>query len=288
MSLFVLILGCSQNDTRNGAAPPPADSGISDEAAARAALTRYYDGFNSVDADTLTNALALPFVSAGFPLVQRFDTAAAYAQPLWDGLQPTGWERSAADVVDVATLWDGVAQLDVANSRLAGDGSVLSHSRFLYGVVSTSDGWRVASVTSVSTWQPDASEPIADSPVESRTAVDDYFAALNARDIDGLRQTLLFPFVNVVAPPGDFANDAASFQFDFTKLERSGWRESRVASARSVAATPTTVFYSVQATCHDDAGKEIGRHEGLYASVLSNGVWKIQMISPMGSLCEKN
>lgn len=54
-----------------------------------------------------------------------------------------------------------------------------------------------------------------------------------------------------------------------------------------VAATPTAVFYAVEAACHDADGKEIGRHEGLYVSVQANGAWKVQMISPMGSLCEK-
>ncbi len=124
---------------------------------------------------------------------------------------------------------------------------------------------------------------MTDAERAARQALDDYFVAWNAADIDALRQTMHFPFVTI-GPAGQVivAQTAADFDTDFDALRaREGWGSSTVDSYTPVASAPTKVHCQVTFSRYHPDGARYGGGNVLYIFTQQAGHWGMQLRSGM-------
>lgn len=119
---------------------------------------------------------------------------------------------------------------------------------------------------------------------EARKAIDDYFAALNARDLESCRNTLHYPYIQMAASEVTVINESESFQVDFSLLASEGWKFTALDSCIMRQSYDDKVHFEVQFSVHNmDAPYET--YQALWIVTKRDGVWATQFrsIIPTGT-----
>jgi hypothetical protein len=81
---------------------------------------------------------------------------------------------------------------------------------------------------------------------EARKPIDNFFTALNARDIEGCRRTLHYPNIQIAGNEIIILNGPESFQIDFQLLANEGWTYSTLDSCSMRQSCNEKVHFEVQ------------------------------------------
>lgn len=111
---------------------------------------------------------------------------------------------------------------------------------------------------------------------EARKPVDDFFAALNARDLEGCRKTLHFPHIQIAGNELSVLNDPESFQIDFQLLGNEGWTYSTLDSCSMRQSCDEKVHFEVQLSMHRPNDSRYATYQALWIVTKVDGFWGIQ------------
>ncbi len=111
---------------------------------------------------------------------------------------------------------------------------------------------------------------------EARKPVDDFFKALNARDIDGCRKTLHFPHIQIAGNELSILSDPESFQIDFQLLSNEGWTYSTLDSCSMRQSCDEKVHFEVQLSMHRPNDSRYATYQALWIVTKIEGIWGIQ------------
>jgi len=111
---------------------------------------------------------------------------------------------------------------------------------------------------------------------EARKPIDDFFAALNARDLEGGRKTLHYPHIQIAGNELSILNDPESFQIDFQSLAGEGWTHSTLDSCTMRQSCDEKVHFEVQLSMHKATTPRYATYQALWVVTKKDGVWGIQ------------
>jgi hypothetical protein len=111
---------------------------------------------------------------------------------------------------------------------------------------------------------------------EARKPIDDFFAALNARDIEGSRRTLHYPHIQIAGNELSILNDPESFQIDFQSLSSEGWTHSTLDSCIMRQSCDEKVHFEVQLSMHKATTARYATYQALWVVTKKDGAWGIQ------------
>jgi len=84
------------------------------------------------------------------------------------------------------------------------------------------------------------------SETEARKAIEDYFAAFNNHDVEGMRATLQFPHIGIYGSEVHIENEASEFTMPFRTLtEKEGWHHSTLDSVETVLASKNKFHFRI-------------------------------------------
>jgi hypothetical protein len=112
--------------------------------------------------------------------------------------------------------------------------------------------------------------------VKSRKPIDDFFAALNARDIESGRKTLHYPHIQIAGNDVSILNEPDSFQIDFQSLANDGWTYSTLDSCSMRQSCDEKVHFEVQLSMHAANDSRYATFQALWIVTKKEGVWGIQ------------
>jgi hypothetical protein len=110
----------------------------------------------------------------------------------------------------------------------------------------------------------------------ARKPIDDFFAALNARDIESGRRTLHYPHVQIAGNEVSILNEPESFQIDFQSLASDGWTYSTLDSCAMRQACDEKVHFEVQMSMHSANDSRYATFQALWIVTRKEGAWGIQ------------
>jgi len=111
---------------------------------------------------------------------------------------------------------------------------------------------------------------------EARKPIDDFFTALNARDIESCRKTLHYPHIQIAGNELSVLNDPESFQIDFQLLANEGWTYSTLDSCSMGRSCDEKVHFEVQLSMHRANDSRYATYQALWIVTKIDGVWGIQ------------
>jgi hypothetical protein len=111
---------------------------------------------------------------------------------------------------------------------------------------------------------------------EARKPVDDFFTALNARDIEGCRKTLHYPHIQIAGSELSILNDPEAFQIDFQSLANEGWTYSTLDSCSMKQSCDEKVHFEVQLSMHRPNDSRYATYQALWIVTRIEGIWRIQ------------
>ena len=111
---------------------------------------------------------------------------------------------------------------------------------------------------------------------EARKPIDDFFAALNARDIESGRKTLHYPHIQIAGNDLSILEDPESFQIDFQSLSSEGWTHSTLDSCIMRQNCDEKVHFEVQLSMHKANTSRYATYQALWVVTRKNGTWGIQ------------
>ena len=111
---------------------------------------------------------------------------------------------------------------------------------------------------------------------EARKPVDDFFTALNARDIEGCRKTLHYPHIQIAGNELSILSEPESFQIDFQLLANEGWTYSTLDSCSMRQSCDEKVHFEVQLSMHRPNDSRYATYQALWIVTKVNEVWGIQ------------
>ena len=111
---------------------------------------------------------------------------------------------------------------------------------------------------------------------EARKPIDDFFAALNARDIESGRRTLHYPHIQIAGNELSILDDPESFQIDFQSLSSEGWTHSTLDSCVMRQSCDEKVHFEVQLSMHKGSESRYATYQALWIVTKRDGVWGIQ------------
>ena len=111
---------------------------------------------------------------------------------------------------------------------------------------------------------------------EARKAVDDFFNALNARDIEACRKTLHYPHIQIAGNEISILNDPDAFQIDFQTLANQGWTYSTLDSCSMRQSCDEKVHFEVQLSMHNAKDTRYATYQALWIVTRIDGCWGIQ------------
>jgi hypothetical protein len=112
--------------------------------------------------------------------------------------------------------------------------------------------------------------------VEARKPIDDFFAALNARDIESGRRTLHYPHIQIAGNELSILDTPESFQIDFQSLSSEGWTHSTLDSCVMRQSCDEKVHFEVQLSMHKANISRYATCQALWVVTKKNGIWGIQ------------
>ncbi len=111
---------------------------------------------------------------------------------------------------------------------------------------------------------------------EARKPIDNFFAALNARDIEASKRTLHYPHIQIAGNELSIVNDPESFQIDFQSLSSEGWTYSTLDSCTMRQSCDEKVHFEVQFSMHTIDGSRYSTCQALWIVTKQDGAWGIQ------------
>ena len=111
---------------------------------------------------------------------------------------------------------------------------------------------------------------------EARKPIDDFFTALNARDIEGGRRTLHYPHLQIAGNDLTILNEPESFQIDFQSLANDGWTYSTLDSCAMRQNCYEKVHFEIQLSMHRANDARYATYQALWIVTKKEGVWGIQ------------
>ena len=120
---------------------------------------------------------------------------------------------------------------------------------------------------------------------EARKPVDDFFAALNARDIERGRRTLHYPHIQIAGCDVGILESPADFDINFQALADAGWTYTTLDSCNMRHFCDEKVHFELQLSMHQANDSRYATYQALWIVTRLNDVWGIQCrsIFPSGS-----
>ena len=118
---------------------------------------------------------------------------------------------------------------------------------------------------------------------KARKPIEDFFAALNARDLESVRKTLHFPHIQIAGNELSILNEPESFQIDFQSLVNEGWTHSTLDSCIMRHNSDDKVHFEIQLSMHC-ADNRYATNSALWIATKIEGTWGIlcRSIFPRG------
>jgi hypothetical protein len=119
---------------------------------------------------------------------------------------------------------------------------------------------------------------------EARKPVDDFFAALNARDIERGRKTLNYPHIQIAGGEVSILPDPESLQIDFQSLANEGWTYSTLDSCTMRLSCDEKVHFEIQFSMHLANDSRYATYQALWIVTRQDDNWGIlcRSIFPRG------
>jgi hypothetical protein len=111
---------------------------------------------------------------------------------------------------------------------------------------------------------------------EARKPIDDFFAALNARDLERGRKTLHYPHIQIAGNEVSILNEPESFQIDFQSLAAEGWTYSTLDFCIMRQNCDEKVHFEVQLSMHRANDSRYATYQALWIVTKKDGGWGIQ------------
>jgi hypothetical protein len=116
----------------------------------------------------------------------------------------------------------------------------------------------------------------SDREAEARKPIDDFFTALNARDILAGRKTLHYPHIQIAGNDVSILEEPDSFDIDFQSLALEGWTYSTLDSCVMRQSCDEKVHFEVQLSMHTTDESRYATYQALWIVTKRNGNWGIQ------------
>ena len=120
---------------------------------------------------------------------------------------------------------------------------------------------------------------------EARKPIDDFFAALNARDIARSRRTLHYPHIQIAGCDVSILESPADFEINFQALADDGWTYITLDSCTMRHFCDEKVHFELQLSMHLANDSRYATYQALWIVTRRNDAWGIQCrsIFPSGS-----
>lgn len=111
----------------------------------------------------------------------------------------------------------------------------------------------------------------------ARKAVDDFFAALNARDLDAARKALHYPHVHFAGHEVKVWNNPMDFQIDFDALTAAeGWHHSTLDLCVMRQSSDDKIHFEIQYSRHNAGSGRYATYQSLWIVTRKEGRWGVQ------------
>lgn len=122
-----------------------------------------------------------------------------------------------------------------------------------------------------------AGMPQSEHEAGARKAVDDFFAALNARDLDATRKALIYPHVHFAGNEVRIWNSPQDFHIDFDGLSAAeGWHHSTLDLCVTRLASKDKIHFEIQFSKYAADSRRYATHQSLWIVTHKEGRWGIQ------------
>jgi hypothetical protein len=111
---------------------------------------------------------------------------------------------------------------------------------------------------------------------EARKPIDDFFSALNARDLESGRKTLNYPHIQIAGSDLSILNDPTEFQIDFQALANEGWTYSTLDSCTMRQFCDEKVHFELQLSMHRANDARYATYQAIWIVTKQDGIWGIQ------------
>jgi len=111
---------------------------------------------------------------------------------------------------------------------------------------------------------------------EARKPIDDFFAALNARDLERSRKTLHYPHIQIAGADVGILESAADFEINFQGLADEGWTYSTLDSCTMRHFCDEKVHFELQFSMRQANDSRYATYQALWIVTRRNGAWAIQ------------
>jgi hypothetical protein len=111
---------------------------------------------------------------------------------------------------------------------------------------------------------------------DARKPIDNFFAALNARDIESGRKTLHYPHIQIAGNEVSIVNEPESFQIDFPSLANEGWSYSTLDFCTMRQSCDEKVHFEIQLSMHRANDSRYATYQALWVVTKKDGAWGIQ------------
>jgi len=114
----------------------------------------------------------------------------------------------------------------------------------------------------------------------ARKAIDDFFAALNSRNLDAARNTLHYPHVHIAGHEVKVWHHPLDFQMDFDALSISeGWHHSTLDSCVMRQSSEDKFHFEIRYCRHKADSGRYATYQSLWIVSQKEGRWGIQCMS---------
>ena len=111
---------------------------------------------------------------------------------------------------------------------------------------------------------------------EARKPIDDFFAALNARDLERSRKTLHYPHIQIAGSDVGIIESAADFEINFQGLADEGWVYSTLDSCTMRHFCDEKVHFELQFSMRQANDSRYAAYHALWIVTRRNDAWGIQ------------
>ena len=117
----------------------------------------------------------------------------------------------------------------------------------------------------------------------ARKPIEDFLAALNARDVESIRRTLHYPHVQITGNEISVLKEPESFHIDFQSLTDEGWTNSTLDSCAMRQSCNEKVHFEIQLSMHKAKDSRYAIFHSLWIVTRIEGEWGIQCRSSFPS-----
>jgi hypothetical protein len=118
----------------------------------------------------------------------------------------------------------------------------------------------------------------------ARKAVDDFFAALNARNLEAARKALHYPHVHFAGHEAKVWNEPTDFHIDFDALAATeGWHHSTLDLCIMRQSSEDKIHFEIQYSRHKADSGRYATYQSVWIVTRKEGRWGIQCRSILSS-----